>query len=74
MNIKLISQIVQLVISAILTMLILIQGKGTGLSSGFSSSFSFYRSNRGVEKAIFILTILLSLALVVNSFALILLN
>lgn len=74
MNTLFISQIVQLLLAIVLTVLILIQGKGKGLSSGIGGSISFYRSRRGVEKALFILTIVLSVVFTANSLLLVFLT
>jgi len=67
-------QILQIVISILLVVLVLVQSKGGGFSSGVAKSFNFYRSRRGVEKIVFIVTIVSSLTLVVNSLLLTLLN
>ena len=67
-------QILQIIITLALTGLVLIQGKGAGLSSSFGGSFAFHRSKRGVEKVVLILTIVFGILLVINSFALILLR
>jgi len=49
--------------------LILIQSQETGLSSSFSNfSGSFYRSKRGLEKAVFITTIVLGALFTISSF------
>jgi len=61
----------QVIISVIIVFLILIQTKNAGLSSGIKNSFTAYRSLRGVEKAVFILTGVLGVLLVANSFLLI---
>ena len=61
----------QIIISVVLVLLILIQTKNAGLSSGLKNSFSAYRSLRGVEKAVFVLTAVLGVLLVANSFLLI---
>jgi len=74
MNIILISQVVQVLLSIIIVMLTLIQSKGVGLSSSVGSSISFYRSRRGLEKGVFILTIIAGVLLVANSLLLILLR
>lgn len=71
MSIVTLIKIVQIVVSIILVGLVLIQGKGGGLSSTFGGSFTAYRSKRGVEKAVLIFTIVLSIILVVNSLMLI---
>ncbi|GIW69992.1 MAG: hypothetical protein KatS3mg101_0739 [Patescibacteria group bacterium] len=64
----------QIIISILLVILILIQTKNAGLASGLKNSFTTYRSLRGVEKAVFILTAILGVVLVVNSFLLITLS
>lgn len=72
MNILFISDIIQIIASVLLIILVLIQSKGTGLYSGVGSSIGFYRSRRGIEKAVFIFTIVLTIVLVLNSVVLIL--
>jgi preprotein translocase subunit SecG len=64
-------KILQIVVSVILVLLVLIQGKGGGLSSTFGGSFTMYRSKRGAEKVIFVFTIFLAIVLIVNSLMLI---
>ena len=61
----------QIIISIFLVLLILIQTKNAGLASGLKNSFTAYRSLRGVEKAVFVLTAILGVSLVINSFLLI---
>jgi preprotein translocase subunit SecG len=60
-------KIAQIVICIMIVLLVLIQSKGQGLSSGIGSAFSMYRSRRGVERLVFILTIVFSSLLIVNS-------
>lgn len=60
--------------SILIVLLVLIQSKSAGLSSGLKSSFSMYRSLRGVEKTIFIATVVLGVLLVVNSLTIVLLS
>jgi len=67
-------QIIQIITAVSLVVLVLIQSKGKGLSSTLSGSIGFYRSRRGLEKVIFIATIVFSVALVANSIAIILLG
>jgi preprotein translocase subunit SecG len=74
MNILLISQIFQIVLCVVLSFLTLIQTKGGGLSGSFAGSISFYRSRRGLEKGIFVLTILLGILLVANSLLIVVLS
>lgn len=51
----------QILISAALTVAILLQTPGKGLGSIFGSSGEFYRSKRGMEKLVFYLTIILAI-------------
>lgn len=67
-------KIAQIIISALLVVLVLIQSKTAGLTSGLKGSFNMYRSLRGVEKGVFVLTIVLGVLLVVNSIAIVLLS
>ena len=52
-------QIVQIVIATLLTLAILLQSRGVGLSGVFGGGGNIYRTKRGVEKKLFILTIIL---------------
>ncbi|HAZ29878.1 TPA: preprotein translocase subunit SecG [candidate division WWE3 bacterium] len=63
--------ILQIIIALILIALVMIQSKASGLSSSVAGSFGLYRSRRGVEKAVFILTILSGTAFVASSLLLI---
>ena len=67
MNWQLASKIVQIVISILLVLFVLIQAKGTGLSSAISGSIGYYRSRRGIERVIFIMTCILGALLIANS-------
>lgn len=62
-----ISKIAQLVLTGMIVFLVLIQSKGAGLSSSFSGVGGFYRTRRGIEKLIFVLTIVLGVLFVLNS-------
>lgn len=53
-------QIAQLVISAILIIAILLQNRGTGLGGIFGGEGNVYRTKRGVEKGLFVSTIILA--------------
>jgi preprotein translocase subunit SecG len=64
----------QIAISLLLIFFILIQSKSQGLSAGIGSAFSMYRSRRGVEKMVFILTIVFSILLVGNSLVILILS
>ena len=74
MNYLLASKITQVVVTLLLILLILIQSREAGLAAGIKSSFSMYRSRRGVEKLVFYMTILLSAVLVVNSLLIVVLG
>lgn len=50
----------QLLVAALLIIFILLQRRGGGLSSVFGGEGGFYRTRRGVERTIFIGTIVLS--------------
>lgn len=64
MKLKFYLGIAQVILCFILSFLILLQARGTGLSSSFGS---LYRSKRGLERAFFIGTVALSVLFVVNS-------
>ncbi len=68
MNLTLILMSVQITISFVIVVLVLFQSKGRGLSPVISG-VGMYRTKRGLEKLIFILTIVFSIALVINSIA-----
>lgn len=72
MNILVVSKIIQAILCFVLVALVLIQSKSAGLSPGLKSSFSMYRSLRGVEKIVFIATVVSGLLLVVNSLIIVL--
>lgn len=61
--------VTQVVISILLSLAILTQQRGTGLSSTFGGSGGFYTSKRGAEKVLFQVTILLSALFILNSVA-----
>lgn len=60
-------QLIQIFLSLTLITLIIMQSRGTGLGSAWGGSGQSYHSKRGVEKAIFYLTILTAFAFVVVS-------
>lgn len=51
--------ILQIIISATLVVVILLQSKGTGLGTAFGGSSQIYRSKRGVEKLFIYFTVIL---------------
>ncbi len=54
----------QIIVSIFLTILILLQQRGGALGSAFGGSGEFYASRRGIEKKIFIATIVLGIVFV----------
>jgi preprotein translocase subunit SecG len=57
----------QIIISSILVIVILLQAKGSGLSTAFGGDGGFYRSKRGVEKLFVYMTIILAFLFLVLS-------
>ena len=51
--------IAQIIISALIIAAVLIQNRGSGLSSVFGGSGQIYRTKRGLEKGIFVFTVIL---------------
>ena len=60
-------QIAQIVVSVAVGASILLQARGTGLSSTFGGESTAYRSRRGLERTLFRLTIILIVVFVVIS-------
>lgn len=52
--------VAQLIVSISLIIVILMQSEGTGLSTVFGGSGSFYRSKRGLEKLFVYITVILA--------------
>ncbi len=59
----------QAVISILLSLAILTQQRGTGLSATFGGSGGFYASKRGAEKVLYNATVIFAILFVVNSLA-----
>jgi preprotein translocase subunit SecG len=60
--------IIQIVSAVLLTLAVLIQQKGTGLGSAFGGEGNIYRTKRGLEKNLHILTIILAAVFLVVAF------
>ncbi len=60
-------QIAQLLIAVAVGASILLQARGTGLSSTFGGESTAYRSRRGLERVLFRLTIILATVFVLIS-------
>lgn len=59
--------VAQIIVAALLMTAILIQAKGTGLGSAWGGTGEFYRSKRGVEKILFIASIVLAACFILIS-------
>ena len=59
--------VVQILVSIVLVFVVLLQTRGSGFSTTFSSDSSIYRSRRGVEKTLFNFTICLAVLFVLIS-------
>lgn len=53
--------IIQVIVSALLIIVIIAQDKGVGLSATFGGGGEFYRSKRGIDRIMYIMTVVLSL-------------
>lgn len=63
-----ITQILQLIIAISLVIAILSQNRGAGLSGIFGGGGNIYRTKRGIEKTLFIVTIILAVLFFLISF------
>lgn len=59
----------QLIVSAALTLAILLQARGAGLSGAFGGDSAVYRSRRGIERRLWQFTIILIVLFVLFSMA-----
>lgn len=57
----------QIIVSVALIVSILMQARGTGLSSTFGGDSAVYRSRRGIEKSLFRFTVILGVLFVLFS-------
>lgn len=60
--------LIQIVSAILLTLLILLQVKGAGLSETFGGSNTFYSQKRGPERILFVATIVMAVLFVSTSF------
>jgi preprotein translocase subunit SecG len=63
------TSIFQVAFSALLIIAILLQQRGSGLSSAFGGDSNVYRKKRGFEKILFISTIVLAILFIGSSLA-----
>ena len=61
--------IVQIIVAALLIGAILLQTRGSGLSSVFGGESTFYHTRRGIEKFIFWATVVLAILFIAISIA-----
>ena len=66
-------QIIQIIIAVLLMLAILLQNRGVGLSGVFGGTGNIYRTKRGLEKKLFIATIILAVLFFSISLAVVLL-
>jgi preprotein translocase subunit SecG len=66
-------QIAQIIIAILLMLAILLQNRGVGLSGIFGGGGDIYRTKRGLEKKLFVLTIVLAVIFLSISLAVVLL-
>jgi len=53
--------IAEIVVAVLMIIVILLQNKGVGLSATFGGEGNIYRSKRGVEKGLYVFTVILAL-------------
>ncbi len=61
--------IAQIIIATLLAGTILMQARGSGLSSVFGGESTFYHTRRGIEKFIFWATVILAVLFIATSIA-----
>jgi preprotein translocase subunit SecG len=66
--------ILQILISVLLITLILVQARGAGLGEAWGGSSEFFVSRRGMEKIIFVATVILAALFLLSSFISLLLS
>ena len=63
--------IAQIIVSLLLSVSILMQNRGSGLSATFGGDFGGYYTKRGIEKFLFYLSIILGTAFILIAIAMI---
>ncbi len=66
---KLFLEILQIVLAILLSLVILSQQRGAGLSSAFGGRGGFYVNKRGAEKVLEVATVVLAILFVANALA-----
>ena len=54
-----------IIISVLITISVLLQNQSTGLGTAFGGESGFYRTKRGIEKFLFVATIVLAVVFVI---------
>ena len=58
-------QYMLVIISVLITVSVLLQNQSTGLGTAFGGESGFYRTKRGIEKFLFVATIVLAVGFVI---------
>lgn len=58
-------QFLLVIISVLITISVLLQNQSTGLGTAFGGESGFYRTKRGIEKFLFVATIVLAVGFVI---------
>ena len=66
---KTVLMVLQVFVSVLLSLAVLAQNRGSGLSATFGGSGGFYASKRGIEKFLSNATIVLAVIFILNSIA-----
>ncbi|PIV02249.1 preprotein translocase subunit SecG [Candidatus Shapirobacteria bacterium CG03_land_8_20_14_0_80_40_19] len=66
--------VIQIILSLFLIFLIVVQSKGSGISSSLMGGSQIYSTKRGVEKAVFNITILIAVLFFISSVFLLAVN
>jgi protein translocase SecG subunit len=61
----------QIIISVLLIISILFQNRGSGLSAAFGGDFSGFYTKRGIEKFLYIASVVLGTLFIINALALV---
>ena len=66
--------VIQMVSALSMIVCVLLQNRGTGIGAAFGGDGNIYRTKRGVEKGLFIVTILFSTLFIASSLAAVILQ
>ena len=74
MSLSAIISVIQIIISVLLVAAILLQQRGTGLSESLGGMGGSYHTKRGLEKILFIATVILAVLFIVSTFIVLLIR